>query len=330
MFLNTRSLNSIKYNSKVAKRLQIYNSEYLENLVFYGRSEHSKRNLISGLLHKISNDDIIRNVRTHTIKINNNKVTINFVESPYHFELNLYEYGYYDKHIICEFLKYILTYKNIGKLEYKVIVLFHMDKVSKTAQLALRRIVEKQHAVGRFILCCENINLIDKALLSRFIHIRVPIPKQEEIKEHIEFTLKSYNKSPDQSVVSKIQLLGCGDPYKTDLILQHYFMTGCVQNNLITCEDTIKPLVDEINKPNLNSMIVIRKIIYRYLLLNLTPVKIFHRLFNYYLDSPLISDTKKTEFINIASSLDGFHNTIKYDIFILECFILNIKLILLD
>ena len=330
MFRNIHSLDSIKYNHTVAERLKIYNAEYLQNLVFFGQSEHSKRNLITALLHRISGEHIVRTSRTHVIKINNNKVSINFVESPCHFELNLYEYGFYDKHIICEFLKYILTYKNIGKLKYKVIVLFHMDKVSRTAQLALRRIIERQHAVGRFILCCENVARIDKALLSRFIYIRVPIPKKPEIINHIIFTLQSYNKSTTPSIVDKIFSYGCGDPYKTDLILQNYAITGKIDKQLTTLTEIIKPIVDEINKPGLKSISLLRNMIYRYLLLNLTPHKIFNLIFNYYTNHSDLRDEQKLQIINIGAGLDKFHNLLKYDIFILECFILNIKLVLAD
>ena len=180
------NLDEFIYNNSIAKRLKVYNQNYIDNLIFYGQNNAGKRTLISGLLNHLSNNNIKRNIQTHKLKINNTKVDINFVESNYHFELNLYEYGHYDKHIICEFVKYILSYKNINKLSYKIVVLYYFDKVSKVAQLALRRIIEQSYSTGRFILCCENINRVDKALLSRFIYIRVPKPKVPDMEKYIK------------------------------------------------------------------------------------------------------------------------------------------------
>ena len=88
------NLDEFIYNNSIAKRLKVYNQNYIDNLIFYGQNNAGKRTLISGLLNHLSNNNIKRNIQTHKLKINNTKVDINFVESNYHFELNLYEYGH--------------------------------------------------------------------------------------------------------------------------------------------------------------------------------------------------------------------------------------------
>ena len=322
------SLDEFIYNKDIATRLKVYNVNYLENLIFYGQNNAGKRTLISGLLNHLSNNNIKRNIKSHRLKINNTKVDINFVESSYHFEINLYEYGHYDKHIICEFIKYIISYKTINKLRYKIIVLYYFDKVSKVAQLALRRIIEKSTSTGRFILCCENINKIDHALLSRFMHIRVPKPKKISMEKYIKFNLKKYKKKYNKELIHAIITTGGECVYKINLILQHYIDTDRLDSNIITDNDILQPIIDEIHVRNLSSMLNIRKIIYKYLLLNFTPQNIFYAIIKYYNTSDHLSIEKKNRLNFVASEIDSTADIIKYDIIMLECLILNIKFLL--
>ena len=53
-------------------------------------------------------------VHSTDIKISNNTVKVEYLSSPYHFEINLYEFGYYDRNIITDFIQDILSYKNIN------------------------------------------------------------------------------------------------------------------------------------------------------------------------------------------------------------------------
>jgi len=328
MFLIPEDLDHFICNSKIAKRLKVYNNNYLDNLIFYGANNCGKRTLITGLLNHLSGNNIKRKMLTHKIKINNNKLDINFIESQYHYELNLYEYGHYDKHIVSEFLKYILSYKNITTLNYKIIVLYYFDKVSKTAQKALRRIIEKSYKVGRFILCCENLSGIDGPLLSRFIHIRVPGPRYNELRKYISFTSEKNKKKINDEIIETIIDISNKSIYKINLILQHYILTDEITNNIINEEDILKPLINEIHKPDLKSIELIKKIIYKYLLLNFTPSSIFYSLSKYYIKYEGFTKDEQAEVIAISSKLDYFENNIKYDIFILEMFILNIKYLL--
>lgn len=329
MNLVPTNLNNFIYNKKIATRLNIYNKNYLENLIFYGQNNSGKRTLIGGLLSKLSdNKGIKRNMKTYKLKINNNKIDINFIESKYHFEINLYEYGHYDKAIICEFFKYVLSYKNISDLSYKVIILHHFDKVSKIAQLALRMIIEKSYKIGRFIICCENINQIDKALLSRFIWVRVPKPNKAAIKDYVTRKLNEAKKNT--KLTSNIVDISDGCIYKTNLILENYIHTGYIDKSLIINElDIIKPIIHEIEKKNLKSINVIKKIVYKYLLLNISPKTIFLSISSYYNTSAKFIPDTIHKFINLTAEVDNIIDKVNYDIFALEYYILNLKYILL-
>lgn len=312
------------YHKEIVNRLQTFNRDNISNLVFYGQNNSGKRTLINALINHISGKRIslIRKIRKESIKISNNKVNIEFIETPWHYEINLYEYGHYDKYIITEFFKYILSFKNIN-LNYKLVVLHHFDKITRVAQLALRRIIEKSHEVGRFILCCENIGNIDKPLLSRFESVRVPKPKECDIREFIRIKTKSKKMSIEHE--NEIVLYTNRSIYAVNLLLENYFICGKINKDiLLSKEDILKQILIEINKPNLESIITIREIAYKYLLLNLKPYEIFKMLFKYYANSSLDTDIKN-KIIAIAANLDSFSNNIDYDIFILEYFVICLK-----
>ena len=310
------------YHKKIVSRLKVFNKDTISNLIFYGMNNSGKRTLISALINHLANKDIsdMRKIRKETIKISNNKVEIEFIETPWHYEINLYEYGHYDKYIITEFFKYIMSFKNIN-LNFKLVVLHHFDKITKVAQLALRRIIEKSYKTGRFILCCENICSIDSPLLSRFVHIRVPQPKICEIRDFIK--IKTVNISDEN--IEKILSSAKRSIHETNLLLEYYNETGEINTDIILSEEQIlKVFLIEIEKRNLQSIITIRDLAYKYLLLNLKPAEIFRMLYRHYITSNIKDDIKK-KIIIIASEIDAKLSNIEYDIFILEYFVICLK-----
>ena len=331
MDLVPKTLNDFIYNRNIADILSKYSSNYLENLIFYGQNNSGKRTLISSLLLHLSDENkTMRTMKTYPIKINNNNLSINFIESKYHFEINLYEYGHYDRAIISHFFKYILSYKNISKLNYKIIVLHHFDKVSKVAQLALRRIIEKSHKIGRFIVCCENIGKIDKALLSRFVCIRVPKPKKKIIEKYISHQLKKYNKNYNKKTIKNIIDISDKCIYKINLLLDNYIHTNIIDGKLIIKKkDIIRSLCVEIEKKDIASIEIIRKIVYKYLLLNISPKLLFMYLSDYY-NTTVSNISKKHQLITLNGEIGLIIDKIKYDIFALEYYIIRLKYILLE
>lgn len=63
-----------------------------------------------------------------------------------------------------------------------VIVLTNVDQLTKDAQHALRRTMEKYVASCRLILCANSTSRILPAIKSRCLEIRVPAPTISEIK----------------------------------------------------------------------------------------------------------------------------------------------------
>lgn len=66
---------------------------------------------------------------------------------------------------------------------FKVIVLNEVDKMSRDAQAALRRTMEKYTTACRFILVCNNACKVIEPVRSRCVALRVPAPTSSDMKK---------------------------------------------------------------------------------------------------------------------------------------------------
>jgi len=69
----------------------------------------------------------------------------------------------------------------VVETDIKVVVLHQVDRLTKQAQAALRRTMEKYAATCRLILCCDSPSKLIAPLRSRCLGIRVAAPSEDEI-----------------------------------------------------------------------------------------------------------------------------------------------------
>jgi len=82
---------------------------------------------------------------------------------------------------------------NVGaksRVSFKVVVLTEVDKLSKGAQHALRRTMEKYMSSCRLILCCESACRVIGPLKSRCLLMRVPAPSYQQIESVLQNVAK--------------------------------------------------------------------------------------------------------------------------------------------
>merc|ERR1712179_344169 len=112
------------------------------------------------------------------------KIEIITIASNYHIEVNPSDVGIYDRVVIQELIKTVASAHQLnteGQREFKVVVLTEVDRLTKDAQHALRRTMEKYMSTCRIILCANSTSKVIPAIQSRCLLVRIPAPTHEEI-----------------------------------------------------------------------------------------------------------------------------------------------------
>ncbi|KAK0079191.1 hypothetical protein PV325_001610 [Microctonus aethiopoides] len=106
------------------------------------------------------------------------------VSSNYHIEVNPSDAGIHDRVVVMDLVKTTAQTHQIdinGQRDFKVVLLTNVDQLTKDAQHALRRTMEKYVATCRLILCANSTSRVLPAIKSRCLSIRVPAPAITEI-----------------------------------------------------------------------------------------------------------------------------------------------------
>ena len=180
-------LKQLSYHPETTARLSSLAADphSLPHLMFYGPPGAGKKTRIMSLLREIYGPGSQRlrlDKRTFTTP-SKKSIDINMISSNYHIEISPGDAGINDRYVVQEVIKEMAANRNISsaaasvtggatgaagaaadggsgsgrkKIDYKVVVLVEVDKLSRQAQAALRRTMEKYSASCRLILCCNN------------------------------------------------------------------------------------------------------------------------------------------------------------------------------
>uniref|UniRef100_A0A1B6MET9 Replication factor C subunit 3 n=1 Tax=Graphocephala atropunctata TaxID=36148 RepID=A0A1B6MET9_9HEMI len=156
------------------------------HLLFYGPSGAGKRTRIMALLRELYGPGVER-LRMEHLSFqtpSNKKLDIMTLASNYHIQVNPSDAGIYDRVVVMELIKNAAQTHQLdstGQREFKVILLDEVDRLTKDAQHALRRTMEKYISTCRLILSANSISQVIPAIRSRCLGIRVPAPTHQEI-----------------------------------------------------------------------------------------------------------------------------------------------------
>jgi replication factor C subunit 3/5 len=101
--------------------------------------------------------------------------------------------GMNDRFIMQDIIKEMASNRNIAAIsgsgegkkasgaQFKTVVLMEVDRLSRQAQAALRRTMEKYASSCRLILCCNSQSKVIEPVRSRCLGIRVGAPTEDEV-----------------------------------------------------------------------------------------------------------------------------------------------------
>lgn len=182
-----KDLSALDYHKEQAQDLKnLIKDGDFPHLLMYGPLGAGKKTRIMCLLRQLYGSGVDRlKVNTMTcITPSNKKIEIATVSSNYHIEVNPSDVGIYDRVVIMDVIKNMAQTQQLNsnaQREFKVVLITDADNLTKDAQHALRRTMEKYISNCRIILCASSISKVIPAIRSRCLCVRVAAPTHDEI-----------------------------------------------------------------------------------------------------------------------------------------------------
>lgn len=191
-----KSLDALTHTPRLTHLLKSLSVEPrdLPHLLFYGPNGAGKKTRCMALLQSIFGSGVYKlkiDVRQFTTP-SNRKLELNVVSSPYHLEITPSDMGNNDRIVIQELLKEVAQMEQVdfqtasgaetGGLahRYKCVIINEADSLTRDAQAALRRTMEKYSRNIRFIMLCESMSSMIAPIKSRCLLVRTPAPTTQE------------------------------------------------------------------------------------------------------------------------------------------------------
>jgi len=153
------------------------------HLLFAGPPGSGKKTRVLAFLRKLFNDTIDASrmrVDYRSIEVGDKmegtkkKLEVQVTSSPWHVEITPADAGNNDRHVVSFFVKEIAASQAIGTAPVKVVVINEAHRLSRLAQQALRRTMEKYARSCRLILVCDALSQLIEPVRSRCLVIRTP------------------------------------------------------------------------------------------------------------------------------------------------------------
>ncbi|KAK6360267.1 Replication factor C (RF-C) subunit [Orbilia blumenaviensis] len=181
-----KTLDSLTYHHELSNRLKSLANGDFPHLLVYGPSGAGKKTRIIATLKELYGPGVEKikiDSRVFTTT-SNRKLEFNIVASVYHLEITPSDVGNYDRVVIQDLLKEVAQTQQVdlaAKQRFKVVVINEADHLTRDAQAALRRTMEKYSPNLRLILLANSTANIIAPIRSRTLLVRVAAPSVDEI-----------------------------------------------------------------------------------------------------------------------------------------------------
>ena len=183
------------------------NSEF-PHMIFYGPDGAGKKTRVHCFLAKVYGEGIYKmNTVNKEFKEKSKNISYMVTSSNYHLEFCPSDVGNNDKFIISKVIKEASSFAQLdveSQKSFKVIVLLEADKMTKEAQSALRRTMEKYSETCRIIMIVNDLSAIIDPIRSRCFSLRIPAPSKNEIKNVLKYIKNKENIDINDNVIDSI------------------------------------------------------------------------------------------------------------------------------
>lgn len=188
-----KKLEQLTYHDSITQSLKsLASTGDFPHLLVYGPTGAGKKTRIYSTLNELFGAQVEKlkiDVKTFTTS-SNRKLEFNVLSSPYHLEITPSDMGNNDRVVIQDLLKDVASTEQVDfsnqaksalKHRFKVVIINEADSLSRDAQAALRRTMEKYSSNIRLIMVCNTILNIIAPIKSRTLLVRIPAPTTGEI-----------------------------------------------------------------------------------------------------------------------------------------------------
>lgn len=243
------TFDDLTYHDDLTERLRHLSSSFdMPHLLFYGPSGAGKRTRAGCVLRNLFGSSVDKKRVAHRVfKVGDSgtkQVEVTTVASAHHMEVNPSESGLNDRLVIQELIKDMASTAPLGinvllnssnnnnnvqqqsnkqqdnevggntnnASHLKVIVLHEVDQMTRLAQQALRRTMERYAATCRIIMVTDRISHIIEPLRSRCLGIRVAYPNQTQVTQVLRHVATREGITvPDPLMARLYESSGCGN-----------------------------------------------------------------------------------------------------------------------
>jgi len=240
------SLDKLDFHQEQAAQLQrMVAAGDFPHMMVYGPPGAGKKTRVMAMLREAFGSGVekLRSELREFKGSSDKKIELMTVSSNYHVELNPSDVGFQDRVVVMGLIKELAQSQTIettkGK-QFKVVLLTEVDNMSKDAQQALRRTMEKYQANCRVVLVCNNPCKVIEPLQSRCLGVRVAAPTHEEIVSVLE------NISSKEGIVALPSALGLRIAQQSHRNLRRAILSleACKAQHYPFSEHTVVSLAD--------------------------------------------------------------------------------------
>lgn len=188
----------------------------IPHVIFHGATGCGKRTMTRVFLNMLYGDSISKLYTTeYNITSSGNKTKKEYVQNSAHHIIINPTGTNFDRYLVHEIVKKYASSQTIElannpNSKFKTIQISKLDKLSHSAQTSLRRMIEVNASICRFVMWCDNLSNVIGPLKSRCVCIRIPRPSPDMLFAYLTtIAIKKNFKPKLTSLLDIVSLSEC-------------------------------------------------------------------------------------------------------------------------